>query len=71
MGGIIVALAAWFAYLRDRTTANRTSLPGAMGASSQSSNEVALAPESQGRDFRFGSDSTKLSVSITSPLSGG
>ena len=37
VGGIIVALAVWFAYLRDSTIANRTSLHGAMGASSQSS----------------------------------
>ena len=37
VGGIIVALAVWFAYLRDGTIANRTSLHGAMGASSQSS----------------------------------
>ena len=37
VGGIIVALAMWFAYLRDTKTANRTSLHGAMRASSQSS----------------------------------
>ena len=36
-GGIIVALALWSAYLRDSTIANRTSLHGAMGASSPSS----------------------------------
>ena len=37
VGGIIVAVAVWFAYLRDGTKANRTSLHGAISVSSQSS----------------------------------
>ena len=37
VGGIMVALAVWFAYLRDGTTANRTSLHGTIGVPSQTS----------------------------------
>jgi formate/nitrite transporter len=36
VGGIMVALAVWFAYLRDGTTANRTRLASPMSASSHS-----------------------------------
>ncbi len=35
VGGIIVALAVWFAYLRDSTIANQPACTGAMDASGQ------------------------------------